>query len=280
MVTKTLIRLTPITPAVGALVEGANLTEAFDAETVRLLREAWLDRGVLFFRDQDISEAQLEAFIGYFGTPITEPSSGSYGADPKGPPVHTSHSAEIKGVAERWHADATWLARPPAATALRLVTVPPIGGDTLWANVALAYDDLVKPLRDCIDQLSAVHWMLPSLEAMRVTAHNDEIEYIHPMVTVHPETGRKVLYVSEGWTKCVVGMPPAQSMLLLALLYDHIRSPLYSMRWRWQPGDVALWDNRCLQHFAVPDYDSGRYFQRVVTAGERPRGVGDAGAAA
>lgn len=266
------IDVQPITPAVGAVVDGVDLREPLDNDTVSALREAWFDRGVLFFRNQNLSEEQLEKFISYFGTPITEPSNASYGADPKAPPIHSIDSAQIKHVAERWHADATWLAEPPAATALQLVEVPPVGGDTLFANVAVAYDDLIEPLRNLLDTLSALHWMLPSLDAMGVSAQDDLTQFIHPVVRVHPESGRKVIYVSEGWTRNIIGIPPAQSVHLLALLYDHIRSPFYSMRWRWSPGDVALWDNRTVQHFAVPDYDSGRRFNRVVISGDAPYG--------
>ena len=100
--------------------------------------------------------------------------------------------------------------------------------------------------------------MMPSLETMGIAAQSDDIEYVHPVVRVHPETGRKALYVSEGWTRNIVDLPPAQSNLLLALVFDHIRSPDFSMRWRWTPGDVAFWDDRAVQHFAVGDYDGGR----------------------
>lgn len=268
----TKIDVKPITTACGAVVEGINLREPLDKGTIDALRQAWFDRGVLFFRDQHLTEEQLETFIGYFGTPITEPSNASFGADPEAPPIHSIESAPVKHVAERWHSDATWLAEPPAATALQLVKVPPVGGDTLFANVAVAYDDLIEPLQNLLDGLEAVHWMLPSLDAMNTTAHDEKIIYTHPVIRVHPESGRKVIFVSEGWTRNIVGIPPAQSVHILALLYDHIRSPFYSMRWRWTPGDVALWDNRTVQHFAVPDYDSGRAYNRCVIAGDRPYG--------
>ena len=125
-----------------------------------------------------------------------------------------------------------------------------------------------------LDTLTAVHWMMPSLETMGIAPQSDDVEYVHPVVRVHPETGRKALYVSEGWTRNIVDLPPAQSNLLLALVFDHIRSPDFSMRWRWTPGDVAFWDNRAVQHFAVGDYDGGRRIQRVVLAGDRPYGPG------
>jgi taurine dioxygenase len=270
----TTITVSPVTRAVGAVIDGVDLRRPLDEEMTGRLRQAWLDYGVVFFREQDLTPEQLMAFFAHFGTPITEPSSAAYGADPDAYPVAEGDSAPIKGVAERWHADATWLAQPPMATALRMVQIPPVGGDTCWVNVAVAYQALAEPLRDLIDTLTAVHWMMPSLETMGVAPQSDDIEYVHPVVRIHPETGRKVLYVSEGWTRNIVELPPAQSNHLLALLYDHIRSPDFSMRWRWAPGDVAFWDNRAVQHFAVADYDEGRRIQRLVLAGDRPYGPG------
>jgi taurine dioxygenase len=266
------IEVTSVTPAVGGIVKGVDLARPLEPRTVVELRKAWLDRGVLFFRNQDLSDQQLENFIGYFGKPITEPSNGSFGENPDRPPVHGGDTARYKKVAERWHADASWLAEPPTATALRMVRPPELGGDTCWSNVTVAYEDLIKPIRDMLDQLRAVHWMAPSLAAMGADAQDDKIRFTHPLVAVHPETGRKALFVSEGWTQSIEGVPPAQSVHLLAMIYDHIRSPLYSMRWQWAAGDVALWDNRAVQHFAVPDYEHGRIIQRVVTEGWTPRG--------
>lgn len=266
------IEVTSVTPAVGGIVKGVDLARPLDPRTVAELRKAWLDRGVLFFRNQDLSDQQLENFIGYFGKPITEPSNGSFGENPDRPPVHGGDTATYKRVAERWHADASWLAQPPTATALRMVQPPPQGGDTCWSNVTVAYEDLVKPIRDMLDQLRAVHWMAPSLAAMGADAQDDKIRFTHPLIAVHPETGRKALFASEGWTQSIEAVSSAQSTHILAMLYDHIRSPLYSMRWQWAAGDVALWDNRAVQHFAVPDYERGRIIQRVVTEGWTPRG--------
>jgi taurine dioxygenase len=274
LTTATRIGVTPITPAIGAVIDGVDLRKPLDAETARTLRRAFLDRGVIFFRDQDITQEQLQAFVANFGTPITEPSNAAYGADPKAPPVHSGDTGRTKAVAERWHADATWLAEPPAATALRMVQIPPLGGDTCWTSAVAAYDALIEPLRALLDQLSAVHWMIPSLESMGLGPQSDDIQFIHPLVRVHPETGRKAIYVSEGWTRMIVELPQAQSSQLLALLYDHIKSPVFNMRWRWRPNDLALWDNRTVQHYAVPDYESGRIIARCVLAGDRPYGPG------
>jgi alpha-ketoglutarate-dependent taurine dioxygenase len=154
------IDVVPITPAVGGIVEGVDISRPLDPETVRQLRAAWLDRGVLLFRNQDLNDKQLENFIAHFGKPITEPSNASFGADADRPPVHGGDTTGHKRVAERWHADATWLAQPPTATALRMVQPPPAGGgDTLWANATVAYDELIEPIRNMLDRLRAVHWM-------------------------------------------------------------------------------------------------------------------------
>lgn len=269
-ITNKALGIAPITPAIGGIVEGVDLRQSLDAETVKYLREAWLDRGVLFFRNQDISEEQLDKFVSYFVKTVTEPTSPNYVKNAS--TVHGGDTGTTKHVTEVWHCDATWLAEPNLATALRMVKIPPVGGDTCWANVGLAYDHLIEPLREMLDKLTADHWMLPSLDALGISAYSDKVQYTHPVISVHPETGRKVLFVNEGWTRCISGMPPAQSAHLLAMLYDHIKSPLYTMRWRWQPGDIAFWDNRLVQHFAVPDYDSGRVIQRIVTEGWSPRG--------
>ena len=261
------IKITPITPCIGGVVEGVDMAKAPDAATVQKLRGAWLERGVLFFPRQDINEEQLDAFTANFLETIVEPTS-PIANDKK---VHGGDTTGNRKVTEVWHADATWLANPPAATALRLVKVPPVGGDTCWANASAAFDGLVEPMRTMLEKFSAVHWMQPSLEAMGIVAFNDKTQFTHPVVTVHPETGRKTLFVNEGWTRCIAELPPAQSGHLLALLYDHIKSPMYTVRWRWSPGDVAIWDNRTVQHYAVPDYDGGRVIQRVVTVGWTPR---------
>lgn len=270
----TAIKVTPVTPAVGGLVEGVDLARPIDGDMARRLREALFDRGVLFFRNTQFNDQQLEDFLRCFGTPIAEPSAGSYGSDRNRKPVHGGDTSRTKGVPERWHADATWIEEPPAVTVLRMVQPPaPGGGDTLWANVGKAYEDLIQPVRDMLEQLSAVHWMYPSLAAMNMKGATDNnVEWIHPIVATHPETGRKLLYVNEAWTRAVVELPVDQSVHLLQMLYSHIRSPQYSVRWRWDAGDVAVWDNRAVQHYAVPDYDAPRIIQRAVTAGWKPQG--------
>lgn len=267
------IRVKVLTPNLGGIVEGVDLTQALDGDTVSELRAALNDKGVLVFRGQDLREDQLERFAGYFGRVITEPSNASYGGDPKAPVVHGGDTGTHKAVTEVWHADATWLERPPTFTALRMVQPAPNGGgDTCWTNVAAAYEGLIPPIREMLDQLQVTHWMSRSLEAMNVSAQDDKIQWTHPMISVHPETGRKAIFASEGWTRCIPGIPAAQSAHLLAMIYSHIYSPLYVARWHWADDDVVIWDNRTVQHFAVPDYESGRIIRRCVTEGWKPKG--------
>ena len=146
MTRTTTITISPVTRAVGAAIDGIDIRDTPDEETVTRIRQAWLDYGVVFFRGQDVSPYQLLAFVAHFGSPIPEPSNAAYGADPNSDPVAEGDTAPIKGVAERWHADATWLATPPMATWLRMVDIPPVGGDTCWVNVVAAYEALAEPL--------------------------------------------------------------------------------------------------------------------------------------
>jgi alpha-ketoglutarate-dependent taurine dioxygenase len=262
-----------LTSAIGAIVDGIDMREPLAAESVGGLRRSLLDHGVLFFRDQDVTAPELAAFAAHFGTPIPEPSREAYGGTYKELVTEMETAPVSKAVAERWHADATWLEEPPMATVLRSVRIPTVGGDTCWANMCAAYEDLSAGLRNMLDDFTAVHSMEASLEAMGAVAVRDaQVAFVHPVVRVHPETGRKALYVSEGWTTRIVELPSSQSAHILRLLFEHIRSPDFSVRWRWTPKDVAIWDNRSVQHYAVPDYDSDRVMQRLVLAGDRPYG--------
>jgi taurine dioxygenase len=179
-----------------------------------------------------------------------------------------------------WHTDSSFLATPPTFTILRALKLPPIGGDTCWASMTAAYDALPAPLREMLDQLSAVHTI--DLPMTRLGDYGDEFgsrfraihapQQVHPVVAVHPETGRRALYVTESCTTRIVEFEAQQSRHVLAMLFEHIKSPDFNLRWRWTAGDVALWDNRVVQHYAVPDYESPRVMQRIIIKGDRPVG--------
>ncbi len=266
-----------LSSAIGALTGGVDITRPLPPRIIQTLRQALLGHGVIFFQDQDLSDDQMTAFVSQFGTPIPEPFSDS--TMDATAPVFQTDLGPTRFATAVWHSDTTFVPEPPMMTALRAVTLPPVGGDTCWACMHAAYDALSEPLRRMLDGLSAVHSMYPTAQRLGVHlgdraagAQAQGGEHIHPVVRVHPETGRKALFVNESATTRIVELGAAESAQILALLFQHVKSPDFAMRWRWTPNDVALWDNRAVQHYAVPDYQAERVMQRVVLAGDRPAG--------
>ncbi len=278
MATKTLARVQALTPAIGAVVEGTDLRDHLDPATVAAIRQALLDHGVIFFHDQPLSREQLRAFALNFG---------QIGTDSPAPPpdeVAEMVTTEPKGTTDIWHADATYMEAPNMGAVMRAVRLPPVGGDTCWASMYAAYDALSEPMQAMVDGLTALHSLFPVMERLRRlgdrfdgyladAARGGYPEHIHPVVRVHPETGRKLLFVNSSWTTRIVELEPAESAKVLGLLFDHIKAPDFNVRFRWSPGDIAFWDNRAVQHYAVPDYSVERVMNRVVIAGDRPFGV-------
>jgi alpha-ketoglutarate-dependent taurine dioxygenase len=276
MATTTVLDVQPVTPVVGAVISGVDLRVPLAAETVRAIRQALLDHGVVFFHDQELTREEMRAFVRHFGTPIPEP----FGGDPAADPIGEADLQPTKRATSVWHSDTSYVEEPPSLTALRAIELPPIGGDTCWGSMYAAYDALSAPMREMLDGLTAVHSVFPVIERMGLigqryaddSASEHGYEYVHPVIRVHPETGRNALYVSESWTTRIVELTPAESAQVLALLFEHVKSPDFTMRFRWAPNDIAVWDNRAVQHYAVPDYETSRVMQRVVLAGDRPRG--------
>lgn len=266
-----------LTANIGAEVEGADITVAMDDSTVRALREALLEHQVLFFRDQPMSAEQQIAFAKSFGDidlPLFRTTSSAE------PEVLVLDQTAPKGEgADSWHADNTYMETPPMASILQALKVPSVGGDTCFASMSAAYDALSAAMRELLDGLSAVHSLALMVERTRHVANaslRDQLEnwppVVHPVVRVHPETGRRLINVNANWTSHVVELERSESDALLALLYEHIKNPAFQVRFRWRTGSVAFWDNRVVQHFAVPDYSERRMMQRVTLAGDRPRG--------
>lgn len=267
-----------ITSAIGAVIDGVDLCKPLSADAVTYIHQALLENGVVFFHGQPLSNEQMKVFVSNFGKPIPEPFAKAEDM----PEVSQSDLSRTKRSTSVWHSDTTFVSEPPGMTALRAVQLPEVGGDTCWSCMYSAYEALSKPLRQMLDGLTAMHSMTPVLGRMGDTglaraaanqrAHGNE--YVHPVISVHPVSGRKALFVNEGWVTRIVELTPAESAHILSLLFEHVKSPEFFMRWRWQTNDVALWDNRAVQHFAVPDYNTARVMQRVVLAGERPKGPG------
>lgn len=272
------LQFQPITSATGAVIEGVDLRQPLAPEAVSFIRQVLLDHGVIFFHNQLLDSEQMSAFVSNFGTPIPEP----FLKDAMQPrePVGEANMNGTKRATSVWHSDTTFVAEPPSLTALRAVKLPAIGGDTCWSSMYAAYESLSPPMQQMLEGLTAVHSIVPVLQRMPGASQRSKAneqtygggEYAHPVVRVHPETGRKALFVNEGWTTHIVELSKAESVQILALLFEHVKSPEFMMRWRWAPNDLALWDNRAVQHYAVPDYDGERVMQRVVLAGDRPQG--------
>jgi taurine dioxygenase len=272
----------PIAGALGAEISGVDLAEPLDAQTVAAIRRAWLDHLVLFFRDQSLTPAQFLAFARRFGEPIEYPFVRGLEEAPQVIPVlkREHETANFGGI---WHSDTTYLEIPPMASLLIAREVPPAGGDTEFANMYRAFETLSPGLQRLLEPLRAVH-----SSALADTArtredrvkdsarHDARASYAaeHPVVRVHPETGRKALYVDVAHTERFADMTREESAPLLRYLFQHqVRAEL-TCRFRWRPGSIAFWDNRCAQHNAINDYAGHRrLMHRITLAGDRPRGA-------
>jgi alpha-ketoglutarate-dependent taurine dioxygenase len=270
------ITIQRITGNIGAVVGGVDMRQALPAETVAAIRQALLDHGVIFFRGQDVTLEEYWTFMENFGHPMKEESTGT--PDDKPEDVQTGDLSYTRFATAVWHADTTSLAQPPIATALRAVQVPPFGGDTCWSSMYAAWEALSEPMQKMLDGLTAVHTVDLTVERMREYGARFEESYsarnarqqIHPVVLTHPETGRRALYVNESFVTRIVELDRLESASVLDFLFRHVERPDFTMRWKWTPNDVAFWDNRAVQHYAVPDYTATRLMQRIVLAGVRP----------
>ncbi|MFF9347188.1 TauD/TfdA dioxygenase family protein [Streptomyces sp. NPDC014734] len=262
---------------IGAEVTGIDLGSEMSESVFRQIHEAFLAHKVLFFRDQDITDADQLAFAGRFG-PLTQkhPMMRTVDGAPQVIPVDGEDQR-----ADHWHTDISFTATPSLGTTLRGVVLPPYGGDTLVANGAAGYRDLPAELRDIADRLWAVHTNhaeQPRLgtergERVRRAFLAKRYEAAHPVVRVHPESGEPSLFLG-GFAQRLVGMDLRQSRPVLDILQSYVRRPENTARWTWRPGDVLVFDNRNTQHYAVNDYDRHpRVLHRVSITGDVPYGL-------
>jgi len=270
----------PLSGATGAEIFGVDLARELDADTVAAIRKAWLDHLVIFFRDQDLPPARLLALARRFGQPIEYPFVKGIDGFPEITPVIKQEHERVN-FGGLWHSDTTYLEKPPMGTMLVAREVPPYGGDTLFANMYLAYETLSPGLRQLLDGLVAVN---SSAKANTTKTREDRMrdganpaarkEYVseHPVVRTHPETGRKALYINGGHTVRFKGMTEEESAPLLNYLFAHQARPELTCRFRWEVGSLAFWDNRCAQHNPINDYHGfRRVMHRVTLAGDKPR---------
>lgn len=268
-----------IAGALGAEIGGVDLRE-LDDETVSAIRAAWLDHLVVFFREQPLAPGQYMAFAQRLGRPIEYPFVTGIAGFPEIIEVKKLEQERVNfgGV---WHSDTAYLEVPPMASMLLAREVPPQGGDTLFANMYLAYETLSEGMKRLIDPLWAVNSsakadVTRTREDRLKTDGSDkagkELAAEHPVVRTHPETGRKALYVNFAHTVRFRGMTEKESAPLLEFLFQHQVRPEFTCRFSWQVGSLALWDNRCAQHNPVNDYHGyRRLMHRITLAGDRPR---------
>jgi taurine dioxygenase len=270
----------PIAGALGAEISGLDLAQPLTDDTILALRRAWLDHLVVFVRDQNLSPAQFLALGRRFGEVIEYPFVKGLPDYPEIIPVLKLEHEHVNfgGV---WHSDTAYLDVPPMASMLLAREIPPHGGDTLFANMYLAYETLSDGLKAMLEGLAAINSSAKAdasrtrEDRMKDSAREVKKDYVaaHPVVRRHPETGRRALYVNVAHTVRFDGMTEEESAPLLEYLFRHQTRPEFTCRFRWRPGSLAFWDNRCAQHNAINDYAGHRrLLHRITLAGDTPKG--------
>ncbi len=282
------IEIVPLTLHIGAEIRGIDLSRPLAAETVTAVRAALLQWKVVFFRGQNLDHAQHVAMARQFGEPtIGHAVFGHVEGHPEIYSVAKNRTANEKYDAMMvtpwfgWHTDVTAAVNPPFASILRGVTIPPYGGDTFWTNLVAAYAGLSAPMRGFVDTLRGIHAFEPRGDGKAVGDYNEKVRRRalrseHPLVSVHPETGERMLFVSPSFLKSIVGLTPRESAKILEILWEHVIRPEYTVRFKWNPGDIAFWDNRATAHLAPRDIfasDFDRQLYRITLVGEKLVGV-------
>ena len=281
------IRVTPISGALGAEIGGVDLSRPLDEDTFGEVRRAFLEHLVVCFPDQSLTPEQHKAFGRRFGTLSIHPVAPHVAGHPEILEV-VKEPEQQYNFGGGWHADMTFEETPSLGSILYAREVPPTGGDTLFANMYLAYETLTDGLKRLIDGLTAVHstagaygpdgpeatlgYLREQGLADLATSREVETSAEHPVVRRHPETGRRALFVNPAFTTHISGLSKNESRPLLRYLFEHATKPELTFRCRWQNGTVAFWDNRCTQHYALNDYPGQRRVaHRVTIGGDRPR---------
>lgn len=272
--------LSPLSPAIGAVVEGLDLARSLDMSEFDALQAALVRHQVLFFRDQRLTPKQHRDFAARFGPLHIHPI---YPNHSEAPEVIVLDSA-VTDLTDNaiWHTDVTFTERPPMGSVLLARVVPPQGGDTLWASCSAAYEALSPALQQFLLTLSATHNISQSFPAERFGMSREAAEKLetakrnnppvkHPVVRTHPVSKRRGLFVQEGFTTHINELTPAESRALLDFLFHHSIRPEFTVRWKWREGDLAFWDNRNTLHYATDDYrPARRVMNRATVVGDRP----------
>jgi taurine dioxygenase len=285
MATTLNLTVTPVTGAIGAVIDGLDLHHALDDATARLVRDALHEHSVLFFRGQDLTEDEQLAFASTFGTVGQYPLTTMFGGTAMSSTIEDT--ADSPPDADGWHTDVTWVAEPPAYAVLNAKVIPASGGDTMWTSLFAAYDALSPTMQELCCRLTVRHHSGDDFAervertagaevADRIAAEFPPVE--HPLVRSHPVTGRRALFVSGRFMDQIVGMHRDESDLLLDYLNRHVENPNFCVRWRWSEGDVAVWDEASTNHRALSDhFPAHRVMRRCTVDGTRPFFTAEAG---
>jgi len=274
------MQVKPLTPTIGAVVEGVDLSQGVSADLAEALRQALLQHQVIFFEDQHMTPVQHRDFAARFGALHTHPL---YPGVPEAPELfildnHAGNPTDN----DAWHTDVTFIETPPMGSILYARSLPPSGGDTIWANMRAAYEALSPTFREFLSGLDAVHDFARGFPQQGIVANASGAEkhakalaehppVLHPVVRTHPETGEDGLFVNFGFTARIKGLRRKESDAILNMLFEHVTRPEFQVRWRWSDNAVAFWDNRVTQHYAVNDYlPARRVMNRATILGERP----------
>jgi taurine dioxygenase len=274
------MKVRALSPALGAEVTGIDLSVQLDDVMIDDLRAIWLEHQVIVIRGQNLTPAKQLSFAKAFGEPDIYPFLTGLDGFPMITEVLKKEDERVNfgGV---WHSDTTYQKYPPMATLLYAKELPPLGGDTLFANQYAAFEHLSPPLRDVLEKLRGVNAAgkkrVASTRSERLKdsasgVNPDDLAGIHPVVRTHPETGRKALFINAAHTITFEGWSAEESQGLLEYLFMHQISPEFQCRLTWQVGDVAFWDNRCVQHYPLNDYHGHRrLLHRITLKGDAPR---------
>ncbi|AUT01601.1 taurine dioxygenase [Nostoc sp. CENA543] len=276
------LEIKPIAGRIGAKILGIDLSANLSDDIIHEIRQALIQYKVIFFRNQNLDANGQVAFARRFGEITTaHPTVPSLTEHPE---VLDLDYGKTAARANNWHTDVTFVDRPPLGSVLRALEIPPYGGDTIWANSVTAYQDLPEHLRRIADELWAVHSnaydyaeaavnLSDELKAYRKVFTSTVYETLHPVVRVHPESGERGLFIG-GFVRQIRGLSTTESDDIIRLLQSYVTRPENTVRWRWKVGDVAFWDNRATQHYAIADYgNQPRRVQRVTIVGDIPVGI-------
>jgi taurine dioxygenase len=273
------LHVSPLTPAIGAIVENVDASAPLSEGALAEISSALDEHLVIFFRNQSLSPLQQRDFAAQLGSLYIHPFYPGHATAPE--VMILAHDKEHRPNSDRWHHDVTYLENPARAAVLYAEDIPDVGGDTLWANMYLAYESLSRPMQRLVSRLRAVHSFAKNFSPARfeqlAMEHRREQLYAqhppvsHPVARKNATTGRRALFVNADFTSHVEGLSQRESEWLLRFLFDHMAQPQFQVRWRWTPGDMAMWDNRWAQHCALADYyPMSRRVRRVTIVGDKP----------